>query len=444
MPSLTQALNNGRRTGTGSFHSSPSSSNFNMSFGTGRVYFKSKACLVMTVGVALLSLIFLVFGLWSGRIGSFNFFASPNIEYGIMIDAGSTGSRVHVYKFSSYADSQPILMDEVFHQIKPGLSSYAEHPENGAGSIETLLDIAKESIPKEKWHNTPLALKATAGLRLLPEKQSQALLNKVNELFKNSPFKIRDKPVSIMDGTDEGIFAWLTVNYLLDLIGYDTVGTIDLGGGSMQITFSPIERSTFETAPRDFLHDTTVFHHFMKVYVHSYLGLGLMSARQQVLGKANDATSSCMPVDYQGTWMNAGSKYNIKGELSGEGKFNACYGVVKKVIEGKIKRPDELKRETFYAFSYFFDRAAENGLIHPEDGGIVRVGKYEETARNVCDSKNHDPDSPFMCMDLTIITSFLKDGYGLPSDTKLQVRKKIKGKENSWALGATFFLMNDE
>lgn len=76
----------------------------------------------------------------------------------------------------------------------------------------------------------------------------------------------------------------------------------------MQITFSPVEEITFKTAPRDFLHDTTVFHHQMKVYVHSYLGLGLMSARQQVLGKTNDVTSSCMPADYKGTWVNAGSK----------------------------------------------------------------------------------------------------------------------------------------
>lgn len=117
MPSLTQALSNGRR--TASFHSSSSSSNFNMSFGTGRVYFKSKTCLIMTVGVALLSLIFLACGLWSDRLGRFNLFATPRIEYGIMIDAGSTGSRVHVYKFSSYDDSQPVLMDEVFHQACP-------------------------------------------------------------------------------------------------------------------------------------------------------------------------------------------------------------------------------------------------------------------------------------------------------------------------------------
>nr|XP_039260665.1 ectonucleoside triphosphate diphosphohydrolase 5-like isoform X2 [Styela clava] len=429
------------------FHHSPSSNSFsNMSFGTGRVYIKSQNCLVLTVGVILLSLIFLIFGMWSNRI-EFPYFKTAKIEYGIMIDAGSTGSRVHVYRFISYGNSQPVLQDEVFEQVKPGLSSYADRPVDGVKSIESLLDIARRSIPEEMWMKTPLALKATAGLRLLPAEQSKVLLEKVYNLFDNSPFKIPEDPVAIMDGKDEGIYAWLTVNYLLSLIGQDTVGTIDLGGGSMQITFSPVERKTIDTAPDGFIQETSVFNNRMQVYVHSYLGLGLMSSRELVLGGPTnppgsmDVTSPCMPNGYSGDWKNAQSLYHIKGETAGSEKFDTCHEIVKKAIAGKINRPDELKREDFYAFSYYFDRAAENGLIHPEDGGLITVSEYESAARKVCSAEDFDPDSPFMCLDLTIITTFLQDGFGFPPDMKLQVRKKIKGKENSWALGGTFFLM---
>lgn len=50
----------------------------------------------------------------------------------------------------------------------------------------------------------PLVLKATAGLRLLPKEQSDALLEEVRKLFKGYPFLVFDDSVGIMEGTDEG------------------------------------------------------------------------------------------------------------------------------------------------------------------------------------------------------------------------------------------------
>lgn len=48
-----------------------------------------------------------------------------------------------------------------------------------AESLKGMLDRAKSSIPQSMWSKTPLALKATAGLRLLPTERAAALLNKV-------------------------------------------------------------------------------------------------------------------------------------------------------------------------------------------------------------------------------------------------------------------------
>lgn len=50
----------------------------------------------------------------------------------------------------------------------------------GARVIEELLSKAKDFIPKEEWPKTPLAVRATAGLRLLPSHQAQALLDEVS------------------------------------------------------------------------------------------------------------------------------------------------------------------------------------------------------------------------------------------------------------------------
>ena len=54
--------------------------------------------------------------------------------------------------------------------------------------------------------------------------------------------------VEIMEGSDEGVFAWMTVNFLLGALGGSGIAnskpTIDLGGGSMQLTFHPKDSAT--------------------------------------------------------------------------------------------------------------------------------------------------------------------------------------------------------
>lgn len=52
----------------------------------------------------------------------------------------------------------------------------------GSQSIEGLLDKSEEIIPEERQKSTPIALKATAGLRLLPSNSSKQLLEEVSTL----------------------------------------------------------------------------------------------------------------------------------------------------------------------------------------------------------------------------------------------------------------------
>lgn len=77
------------------------------------------------------------------------------------------------------------------------------------------MNEAKAFVPKSLWKDTPLVLKATAGLRLLRPDQADNLLNAVRDVFLVSGFAVKDDAVEIMDGVDEGIFSWFTVNFLL-------------------------------------------------------------------------------------------------------------------------------------------------------------------------------------------------------------------------------------
>ena len=99
--------------------------------------------------------------------------------YSIVLDAGSTGSRIHVFKFErrgAGAEAQLSLVSDTFEQLKPGLSSYRDEPEKAAQSLKPLLDIALRAVPQQLQAGTGLSLKATAGLRLLPGSKADDIL----------------------------------------------------------------------------------------------------------------------------------------------------------------------------------------------------------------------------------------------------------------------------
>ncbi|XP_025151002.1 ectonucleoside triphosphate diphosphohydrolase 5 isoform X1 [Bubalus bubalis] len=379
---------------------------------------------------------------------------SAGTLYGIMFDAGSTGTRIHVYTFVQKIPGQlPVLEGEIFDSVKPGLSAFVDQPKQGAETVQELLEVAQDSIPPSHWKRTPVVLKATAGLRLLPEEKAEALLFEVKEIFKKSPFLVPDDSVSIMDGSYEGILAWVTVNFLTgQLHGHnqETVGTLDLGGASTQITFLPQFEKTLEQTPRDYLTSFEMFNSTYKLYTHSYLGFGLKAARLATLGALETAgidghtfRSACLPRWLEAEWIFGGVKYQYGGnQEAGEVGFEPCYAEVLRVVQGKLHQPDEVQRGSFYAFSYYYDRAVDTDMIDYEKGGVLKVEDFERKAREVCDNlENFTSGSPFLCMDLSYITALLKDGFGFASSTVLQLTKKVNNIETGWALGATFHLL---
>ncbi|XP_065378737.1 ectonucleoside triphosphate diphosphohydrolase 6 isoform X2 [Macaca fascicularis] len=352
------------------------------------------------------------------------------VFYGIMFDAGSTGTRVHVFQFARPPRETPTLTHETFKALKPGLSAYADDVEKSAQGIQELLDVAKQDIPFDFWKATPLVLKATAGLRLLPGEKAQKLLQKVKEVFKASPFLVGDDCVSIMNGTDEGVSAWITVNFLtgsLKTPGGSSVGMLDLGGGSTQIAFLPRVEGTLQASPPGYLTALRMFNRTYKLYSYSYLGLGLMSARLAILGgvegqpakDGKELVSPCLSPSFKGEWEHAEVTYRVSGQKAVASLHELCAARVLEVLRNRVHRTEEVKHVDFYAFSYYYDLAAGVGLI-------------------VCRTLETQPQSsPFACMDLTYVSLLLQE-FGFPRSKVLKLTRKIDNVETSWALGAIF------
>ncbi|CAG8546462.1 5883_t:CDS:2 [Ambispora leptoticha] len=410
------------------------------------------------------------------------------IQYALMIDAGSTGSRIHIYRFN-YCKASPTLENEVFAHTEPGLSAYND-PIQAAKSLDTLLQVALQNVPTQLYNCTPVAVKATAGLRLLGKEKSETILKTVRERLENNyPFPIIEKNgVVIMDGKDEGVYAWITVNYLLDRIGsvkkQPTAAIFDLGGGSTQIVFEPDTIDGFEVAPGDHKYELEFGGHTYILYQHSYLGYGLMEARKAMknfmaklwqnidthdipglyfddltldnITGDNYIPHPCFPKNFTDLWINS--------TFIGTGAGHAqCRAITEKVLNKEKECPlapcafDGIYqppiRETFsfhdiYAFSYFYDRASPLGM--PSEFSLRELGELaEEVCSGNLEKFAHLPQAikelkknPHYCMDLTFIYGLLHIGYEIPLEREVKIAKKIKGIETGWCLGATIAVLD--
>ena len=72
-----------------------------------------------------------------------------DLAYAVVIDAGSSGSRVHVFVYdppSSPGKYASVRLPEPRLSIQPGLSAYAAETSGAGESLTPLLDFAKIQV----------------------------------------------------------------------------------------------------------------------------------------------------------------------------------------------------------------------------------------------------------------------------------------------------------
>jgi apyrase len=390
-------------------------------------------------------------------------------KYAVVFDAGSTGSRVHVFRFDVEPTGDLVLLDDTFEQLKPGLSSFASDPEQGAASLKPLLEVAMRTVPEAARAATTVEVRATAGLRMLPGAQAENLLQATRALLGDYPFVFEDDGVSIMDGAEEGAFQWLTMNYLLgNLRGDlgDTVATVDLGGGSVQLAYAA-DAKHVAGAPEGYFKDMKSGDFTYHVYVHSHLGFGLMAARAAVLKEARGEPSPCVPAGHRGEYAYGGETHAVAGHASEPADAARCKAVVDRILD--VSKPCAAREQdhcsfagawdgsrgagarSFYLSSYLFDRVSQAGLVDPDrPSGVTTPGEILVAAKRACGMSPNEivaefhgvaeADAAYYCHDLSYAHSLLVVGYRLDDSTEVTLVKQIvyKGQniEAAWPLGA--------
>ncbi|GAA0143277.1 nucleotide phosphatase [Lithospermum erythrorhizon] len=242
-------------------------------------------CLIL-VAALMYALQFIYFS-WSKEIP----------KYYVVLDCGSTGTRVYVYQASANHqkdNSLPISVKSFPEdpesksraksgraynrmETEPGFDKLVHNISGIRGAIKPLVQWAKKQIPKNAYKSTSLFLYATAGLRRLPSEDSEWVLDNAWSILKNSPFLCKREWVKIINGMEEAYFGWIALNYhsgtLGTILNRKTFGALDLGGSSLQVTFESKTEISDETSLQ--LSIGPVNHHLS---AYSLSGYGLNDA----------------------------------------------------------------------------------------------------------------------------------------------------------------------
>ena len=94
--------------------------------------------------------------------------------------------------------------------------------------------------------------------------------------------------------------------------------------------------------------------------------------------------------------------------------------------------------DVFYVSSYFWDRAADAGILDDDKDthAVVSPRHFKDVAEDVCDldvksvqskfSRIQKEHSPYFCLDLTYAHTLLTGGFNIPEEQEITLVKKVK------------------
>ncbi|XP_077212658.1 GDA1/CD39 nucleoside phosphatase family protein [Tasmannia lanceolata] len=426
-------------------------------------------CIITTALTITFALFFYLFVVARGSKSNPGF---SKLGFGIVIDGGSTGTRIHVFEFSKEGGIPVVDFSKggsKTMRVNPGLSSFSEDPESAGKSLLELLEFGKGKIPKEFWEGTEVRLMATAGLRMLDVGIRERILDSCRWVLRASDFRFQDDWASVITGADEGIYAWIAANYALGTFGGDpqqTTGIIELGGASAQVTFVTSER-----VPPEFSHTIQFGKFTYNLYSHSLLHFGQNVAYESLhkllisrdLKLSADSVQEgifkdpCTPRGYlhgeESLKLSAGVLDANNPTVHAWGNFSECRSAALMLLQkGKDEclyqhchigstfvpelRGKFLATENFFFTTKFFglpptailSNLIASGQQFCEDDWINLKKRYHT---------HDDEDLQRYCFSSAYIVALLHDSLGVAlNDDRISFANEVRDIPLDWALGA--------
>jgi len=389
------------------------------------------------------------------------------VRYMVTIDAGSTGSRVHVHRFSEKQkygrrSAVPNILGGSSSKIKPGLSSFARDDGeiDTAGlkeHVDSMVDYAIKHVPSRSMRSTPVFLKATAGLRNLPDKQAAQIIRQCRETLGIYSFAFKPEWVDVISGTDEGKFGWIAVNYLEGRFddGADgpTSGVVEMGGASLQVSFVPEEVTDPDEDDRYVTVDGKIAKSYVTVdvgrpyrlFTHSYLDYGLERAQELFHQRHPEEEAACYPRGYPldgreaaGDYARCGAAVDLLLGGAGPPCDRDAAGAPPCPLGG-IPVPSAAG-VSFVGIENFFYTPEFFGV--PDDPAALAALAAEFCATPWEESARAHPEEgenlPRYCFAAAFEDAVLRRGLGIGAE-QVRIARTIGGTNIDWAVGSVVY-----
>ncbi len=373
-------------------------------------------------------------------------------RYIIVIDAGSSGTRLHLFQYRYELNTRNSLQSiyEVKQVREPGgLGEVAADKDKLQPYFMQLFSHMNGSLTSAEKQQTPIYLMGTAGFRILDKTQQVIRLNDIREALSYvTKVKGYMQPVHahIIYGRTEALFAWLTINELSHHLNFDqstlhsSLGVLDMGGASTQIIFLP------DSLPQSDYASFVLNQHLILPYAKSYLGFGM-----------NQAEISLRKV--------YGDKLNVCYPKTGHANFSACLSLMQQWLS-HIKHIQACKRQNgkvnCNALGFYQPPIMNTNFIGISNyASVFHVFNLDNRAITLILLKNkietfcNTPWSSLTmqygarvnhkmlaksCLQATWIYTLLNN-FGMQAQTSIMASDDIHGESTDWPLGAAIYLL---
>ncbi|KAI4871219.1 hypothetical protein NFI96_003484 [Prochilodus magdalenae] len=407
-------------------------------------------------------------------------YLSPGLKYGIVLDAGSSRTTVYLYQWPAEKENNTGVVSQTKKCLVkgPGIS---EMDKDSMTNLKNCMDEISKAVPQSQQNSTPVFLGATAGMRLLHlknEEESNRILGEIQEFLRSLPFDFQN--ASIISGQEEGLYGWITVNYLMGNFlernmwnawvhphGAKTVGSLDLGGASTQIAFTAPDDATGKDLIR-----VSLYGYEYNIYTHSFLCFGKNEAEKRVLAQLVQISSNrglishpCYPADYsitmpasdifesECTKSKKPTSYNPKRNITfiGQSDPAGCKNLVKRIFDFRsCQGKENCSFEGVYQPPVTGDFMAYAGFFYTAWAlnvkGSNSLEKFNSTMWSFCSKDwetlkgKHNITEKHLksyCYSANYVHTILADGYKFKADNweNLNFQKEVNQTSIAWSLG---------
>lgn len=325
-----------------------------------------------------------------------------------VIDAGSTGSRLHVYAYDLDETDTPVHINEIWNKkIKPGFASI----EPNYATIDAYLTTLLSGAPTQ---HVQVYFYATAGMRLLPLSKQKLYYDELQRWFtQQSQWQLVE--AKTITGNEEALYDWLSVNYHMGTLKDpdSSIGVMDMGGASVQIVF-PIQKNPDISSKSQVA--LNLYGREINLYVHSFLGLGQTEVSHQFLN-----TPSCFA-----------NNYPLPDGESGQGNAPACEQDISSLMNGvhKVNNLIQPLLATNPVDSWYtiggISNMADSKLFQFENSQLTNQNLIQQGDNQICHQQWDNlelqyPDDDYVyqyCLLSAYYYALMVDGYGIyPNQT---------------------------